>query len=335
MINKLYVKGKAFFNENYKLLFILGVLFILLTFPLPYYIDAPGGAIKVNDRFTIKESFKSKGAFHLAYVTERKATIPVLLLAYVKKDWKVLRKNEVKYDNETIKDMTFRDRLMLTESYANAILVAYQKANKKVEIENEKLYVTYVDKRAKTNLKVGEEILSFDNKKVTSKKDILNLIQTKQEGQKVSILVKKGKKEYQKEAIIIKEKGTPKIGIMINTDKKLQTDPKIKLHMKRQESGPSGGLMLSLSIYDALIKEDITKGRKIVGTGTIDEEGNVGEIGGVAFKLKGAVKEKADIFIVPKGDNYKEALKLKEERNYNIEIVAVSSLDEALSFLTK
>ena len=48
-----------------------------------------------------------------------------------------------------------------------------------------------------------------------------------------------------------------------------------------------------LAIYKELIEEDITHGLKIVGTGTIDELGNVGEIDGVKYKILGAVKNKA------------------------------------------
>lgn len=54
--------------------------------------------------------------------------------------------------------------------------------------------------------------------------------------------------------------------------------------------------MTTLEIYNSLTDDDLTKGYKIVGTGTIDMEGNVGMIGGVKYKLKGAIKKKADIF---------------------------------------
>ena len=52
--------------------------------------------------------------------------------------------------------------------------------------------------------------------------------------------------------------------------------------------------MMSLAIYNALTNNDLTKGRLIVGTGTIDENGKVGEIDGVKYKLKSAVNKKAD-----------------------------------------
>ena len=90
--------------------------------------------------------------------------------------------------------------------------------------------------------------------------------------------------------------------------------------------------MMSLTIYNKLVKEDITKGKKIVGTGTIDVDGNVGEIGGVKYKLIGAVKKKAEVFICPK-ENYEEALSVAKEKNYDIKIIEVSTFDEALEAL--
>ena len=93
--------------------------------------------------------------------------------------------------------------------------------------------------------------------------------------------------------------------------------------------------MLSLSIYDKLIKEDLTKGRKICGTGVINYDGTVSPIGGVKYKLKGAVNSNCDLFLVPSEINYKEALKYKKDKNYNIELVAVSNINDAVNYLKK
>ena len=90
--------------------------------------------------------------------------------------------------------------------------------------------------------------------------------------------------------------------------------------------------MLSLAIYNAITKEDITKGKTIVGTGTIDINGNVGKIDGVKYKILGANKNKADLFICPK-ENYEEAIKIKEEHNLDLKIVSVSTFDEAINYL--
>ena len=90
--------------------------------------------------------------------------------------------------------------------------------------------------------------------------------------------------------------------------------------------------MMSLTIYNKLVKEDITNGKKIVGTGTIDVDGKVGEIGGVKYKLIGAVKNKADIFICPV-ENYEEAVKVAKEKDYDIKIISAKTFDEVLEKL--
>ena len=92
---------------------------------------------------------------------------------------------------------------------------------------------------------------------------------------------------------------------------------------------------MALTTYSYLTGDDLTKGRTVVGTGTIDKDGNVGSIGGVKYKLIGAVKKKADIFLVPNGENYEEAIKVKQEKNYDIKIVGISNIKEAINELKK
>ena len=106
----------------------------------------------------------------------------------------------------------------------------------------------------------------------------------------------------------------------------------IKIKSKESESGPSGGLITALAIYDAITKEDITKGKKIVGTGTISQDGKVGEIGSVSYKIASAAKAKADIFLCPK-ENYKEAKKYAKKHNLKIKIKVVSTFEDAINYL--
>ena len=91
-------------------------------------------------------------------------------------------------------------------------------------------------------------------------------------------------------------------------------------------------LIIKLQSHNALTEDDITKGLNIVGTGSIDSEGNVLEIGGVKYKVLAAEKNKADIFMVPK-ENYEEAMKVKKNRNLKVKIVEVSTLQDAIDYL--
>jgi PDZ domain-containing protein len=93
--------------------------------------------------------------------------------------------------------------------------------------------------------------------------------------------------------------------------------------------GPSAGLMWSLGLYDLLTPGDLTGGRTIAGTGTIDQEGNVGPIGGIADKVVAAERVGATIFLAPQ-DNMAE---LKGVDTGDMKIVSVSSFKDALQYL--
>ncbi|MDJ0925794.1 MAG: PDZ domain-containing protein [Acidimicrobiia bacterium] len=93
--------------------------------------------------------------------------------------------------------------------------------------------------------------------------------------------------------------------------------------------GPSAGMMFTLEIIDSLTQEDLTKGRRIAGTGTIDAEGNVGRIGGMRQKTFGAIDAGAEYLLVPAG-NYEEAL---EAAGDDITVVSISTLEDAILFL--
>lgn len=334
MINKIYDNIRQTIKENYKTIIIFVVLMILFTIEFPYYIEAPGGIIAIDDRIEISEKTESEGSFNLAYVSNIKATIPTLLYAILNRDWDILKKEEVISENETMEDEEYRSHLLLNEANNNAIIVAFEHANKSITISNEHLFITYVDTTAKTNLKIGDEILEVDNEKVINKEQLDQIIEQKEIGTKLSIKVNRDNKEIWCYGILQENEDRKIIGVVLSKTSDVTTIPEVEFKFKPSESGPSGGLMMALSIYDALVEEDITKGKKIVGTGTIDLNGNVGSIGGVKYKIKGAIKENADIFLVPAGNNYEDAKKVVEENNYNLKLMPVTNFREALNILS-
>ena len=93
-------------------------------------------------------------------------------------------------------------------------------------------------------------------------------------------------------------------------------------------AGPSAGLMFSLALYDRLTSRDLTGGRGIAGTGSIDCDGGVGPIGGVEQKVAGAEREGAEIFLAPAA-NAEAAQRVARD----IEVVSISSFDDAVGYL--
>ena len=93
--------------------------------------------------------------------------------------------------------------------------------------------------------------------------------------------------------------------------------------------GPSAGLMFTLGIIDKLTDADLTGGRFIAGTGTMDPDGNVGAIGGVLLKLITARDAGATVFLVP-ADNCAEAVTQIPE---GLQLVKVATVDDAMTAL--
>jgi PDZ domain-containing protein len=104
----------------------------------------------------------------------------------------------------------------------------------------------------------------------------------------------------------------------------------IKVTLKLDKiGGPSAGLMFALGIIDKARAEDLTGGRVIAGTGTIDDAGAVGPIGGIPQKLRGAKAAGATYFLVP-ADNCAEATRNAVP---GLPMARVSTLPEALTAL--
>ena len=334
MFNKVYLKIKEFMKEYYRTIIFLIICYFIFTFPLPYYIYAGGGTININDRVVIKNESKSKGSLNFAYVKELEGNVASFILGNIIPFYDIEKEEDVVLnEDETNEDVMFRNKIYLENANQTAIMLAYKKAGKKIDIKNEHYYIIYIEEKEEDGLRVGDELLKVKGKDIETLNDFTDIIKASEVGEKVEVTVKREDKEEELITTVKDIDGEKMAGMSISTIYDFKTNPKVELNFKNTESGPSGGLMLTLAIYDKLIKDDLTNGLTIVGTGTISSDGSVGEIGGVKYKLNGAVKSKADIFLVPKGSNYKEALKEKEKNNYDIEIKAVGTFDEAVSYL--
>lgn len=64
--------------------------------------------------------------------------------------------------------------------------------------------------------------------------------------------------------------------------------------------GPSAGLAFTLALIDELTEGDLTGGRDVAVTGSVDIEGNVGQIGGLEQKVSAVHQHGVEVFLVPR-----------------------------------
>jgi Lon-like protease len=147
-------------------------------------------------------------------------------------------------------------------------------------------------------------------------------------GQDVTFGVdRSGKKQTVVTGTTKNKDGKAAVGIAVESENTYPFNVDIQLN---GVGGPSAGMMFALGIIDKLTAQDITGGRVIAGTGTIDATGAVGAIGGIQMKTIAARRDGATVFMAP-ADNCADA---KANLPAGLELVKVSTLQDALNALT-
>ena len=184
-------------------------------------------------------------------------------------------------------------------------------------------------KPADKRLKPADQLTSVDGTPVTDAASVGTLIGRKKPGESVVIgYVRDGRADTVTIPTIRSGDAPvrPVIGISAQDVKTYAVKVDIKL---KDIGGPSAGLMFALGIIEKLGPDSLTGGRSIAGTGTIDAQGMVGPIGGIAEKMIGAKDKGATVFLSP-ADNCAEA---KGTKPKGLTLVKVDSLKGALAAL--
>jgi Lon-like protease len=176
-------------------------------------------------------------------------------------------------------------------------------------------------------LRAGDVISSVDGEQVQTAAGLVDLIQRKPAGSRLAIgYVRSGAPATTTVTSAASNGGKPRIGVSIDQQ---QPHPFSITFNVGDIGGPSAGLMFALGIIDKLRPEDLTGGKVVAGTGTIDDAGRVGPIGGIPQKLVGAKKAGAAAFLVP-AENCAEAVRNAQP---DLPLIRIGTLDEALDAL--
>ncbi|MBF9067593.1 YlbL family protein [Streptacidiphilus fuscans] len=194
-------------------------------------------------------------------------------------------------------------------------------------------------------LHAGDVIVAVDGTPVTDPNQVGALVTKHQPGQNVVFTVIPAQKSSdvtltaaqraaaeQKVTVTTVENTSTKkamVGIQPDVEHTFPFDVQINLG---DVGGPSAGLMFALGIIDKLQPTNLTGGKFVAGTGTIDDQGNVGPIGGISMKMIAARNAGAQYFMTP-ADNCAEAasatpsgLTLVKETNLNGALAALADI---------
>jgi len=175
----------------------------------------------------------------------------------------------------------------------------------------------------------GDVILRVDDARVRNADELLAVLRTHHVGDHVTLHVNRYGTPVDIPAVLGKPltgSTVPSIGIQVIDS---YTQPfRIDIQLSGV-GGPSAGLAFALGIVDKLGAGNLTGGKSIAATGTIDLDGNVGAIGGVQQKMVAAKDAGATVFLLPK-DNCGEAVPAAPS---GLRLVPVTTLTDAVNAL--
>ncbi|HEY0485572.1 MAG TPA: PDZ domain-containing protein [Mycobacteriales bacterium] len=180
-------------------------------------------------------------------------------------------------------------------------------------------------------LRPGDVITSIDRQPVTSRARLLSLLRAHAPGETVTVGYRRGRQSGTARVVVGAAPDDASRAVLGVTVDQRQPHPfEVKIALDRI-GGPSAGLMFALGIVDKLDPADLTGGMFVAGTGTIDDDGTVGPIGGIPQKLVAARRAGATVFLTPAA-NCAEAAGATPR---GLRLVKVESLDGALTALAE
>lgn len=329
---------------RYKRLIIYGFSYILLmlffVFPLNYELLLPGGVNDASNFIKIENAHEINGSFNRSYVSVvTRPSIFQYLISLNNPRIDIIELSEQQSQLSHL-EMNYKSNLYKRSSIYHALIAAYNEAEKEL-IYQEKgvvLIDRILNSPAYEKLAIGDIIIKIDGIDVNNYHDLNNLLIDYDCAEPFTMTILRDDKEmeieiekelYNNERCIL---GLHQSYTYTNYVFDFKNSNPGIISVNYSGLGPSAGLMQALTIYNMITPNDITYGLKIAGTGTIDEEGNVGPIGGIKQKVFGACKGNVDIFFTPY-DHLEEAIKARDIMKSKMKIVPVATLQEAIKYL--
>ena len=303
--------------------------------PLPYVVFQPGPITNTLGQLDGKPLIEVKGAITypakgaLDFTTVRvvggpgvRVNVFDLVVAGLRDDQEVYKREEIYPKASTREEIQQENTAEMVNSQEVAAAIALRETGHTVP---EHVIVSQVPEGspAKGVLEGGDQFVSVAGEPTVDAAAVQSAIRAQKAGSSVAIVVKRKGVLTSLTVPTRDNKGTTIIGVLLGRDYDLPVDVTID---SGGVGGPSAGTMFTLAVYDLLTPGDLTAGKRIAGTGTMEPDESVGPIGGIRQKLHGARDGGADYFLAP-SDNCNE---VKGHVPDGLTVVKIGNFKEAL-----
>ncbi|MFD0317191.1 YlbL family protein [Streptomyces flavalbus] len=335
-------------------LMLIALLCAGVLIPVPYSEMSPGPTVNTlaeHDGEPVlqiegRKTYPTTGHLNMTTVrvtsADYKMNLVEAVYGWLSHDNKVVPHDTLYPDGKTEEESTQENAEEFSQSQESAKVAALKELG--ISVRSWVVVSTVVkDSPAEGALHAGDVIKSVDGTTVKEPADVAELVTKHKPGEDVVFTIVPAKEQAAAEkenrsATVTKDvtittttsddTGEKRaiVGISAGTDHTFPFHIDIKL---ADVGGPSAGLMFALGIYDKLTPGSLTGGAFVAGTGTIDDDGKVGPIGGIEMKTVGARDKGAEYFLTP-ADNCASAAKDTPD---GLTLVKVNTIDDALGAL--
>jgi len=309
---------------------LLSLLVALFTFycPTPWALEAPGPFYSTQTLVHIggARTYESKGRFILLTVVSEPASLIYCLYSFFDPAARLVPRSTTQPQAQAGDAW----QMHLSQSVSTNIALAYVMSERPEFVPGLRVLQVMPGSPNGSSLAVGDRLDKLDGRPLHHVYDLGEILSRHKAGDHLEARLARGRKS-----------STATLKVWQNGPRKMigahfapalgSPDQPFSVHIESEKvGGASGGLVFCLEIIDQLTPGDLTKGRIVAVTGTLDLRGRVGAIEGIRYKLVGARRAGAQLFLCPK-----ENLAELEGLASPIPVVGVSTLDEAIAALQK
>lgn len=327
----------------------LGVA-VALAWPVnvPYYALAPGPVNDVTDYIDVPDPAPETGDLFFLTVTLKEVNLLEYVAAWLDDEVDLNRRETIRPAGVSQEELRAQNLSLMEQSKQNALFVALSQLGYEVTFEGTGAMVTSVIEQSAADgrLEENDVIVGVNGSLVEFSTDAVELIGGFTPGDTVTVSIKRSTATGEIEEMdlsitlgpflseddegnIVRDMNRGMIGVVLTNAPTNIVFPVAVTIDSQNIGGPSAGLMFTLEIINQLSEQDVTRGHRIAGTGTIDREGSVGAIGGARQKVFAAIDVGADYVFVPAA-NFAAAETAARD---DIQVVSIASIDDALAFL--
>lgn len=309
---------------------LLSLLVGLFTFycPTPWALEAPGPFYPTRALVHLGgvKTYESKGKFILLTVVSEPASLLYCLYSFFDPAARLVPRSQPEPQAQSGDAW----QMHMSQSVSTNIALAYVMDQQPEIVKGLRVLQIMAGSPNAGSLEPGDRMENLDGRALHHVYDLGEILSKHKAGDSLTANLQRGDKQLAVSLKVWQNGDRKRIGAHFAPALGSEERPFSVQIDSEKVGGASGGLVFCLEIIDRLTPGDLTKGRVVAATGTLNLRGNIGPIQGIRYKLVGAQRAGAELFLCPKAN-------LIELQGVDspIPIVGVSNLEEAIAALQK